>query len=340
MIKGVRDTHMIIGEEIASVIGDNDILGFNCDDKGKVPANKFIKNTYPPIGFLPWSILEVGNGDVYGFYWPIGKDNEPPLVSTTYHDSHYLSIFASSIQNAIKILWLRFDFDQESDDSILCEDLQELAALFKVDLSDCSEINRDSHIGMLKVDDKSPEILLEAGKEYIAKNMLLEAEECFLRAVSIVPEYTVALFELCKLYRRLRNENKAIEYMLLTSISPISFGNITYRQQCLTWLKSIGREKFSKINDPLLSKIGELSFNFHEKFNNDFMLYDSIIEKYFEMGEYRKAISLRILTGELMHIETTAFQERYSWSYDIFFQKLKAELQLAGYLSRSKILSY
>lgn len=331
---------MIIGEEIASVIANNNILGFNCNDKGKVSANKFIKNTYPPIGFLPWSILEVGNGDVYGFYWPIGKDNEPPLVSTTYHDSHYLSIFASSIQNAIKILWLRFDFDQESDDSILYEDLKELATLFKVDLSECSEINRDSNIDMLKIDDKAPEILLGATKEYITKNMLLEAEACLLRAVSIVPEYTVALFELCKLYRRLKNENKAIEYMRLTSISPISFGNIMYRQQCLTWLKSLKKEKISEINDPLLSKIDELSFNIYEKFNNDFALYDSIIEKYFEMGEYRKAISLRILTGELMHIETTAFQERYSWSYESFFRKLKVELELAGYISRSEILSH
>lgn len=55
------------------------------------------------------------------------------------------------------------------------------------------------------------------------------------------------------------------------------------------------------------------------------------------MGEYRKARSLRILTGELIHIETTAFQERYSWSYEKFFQKLKEELELADYVSRSEI---
>jgi hypothetical protein len=50
--------------------------------------------------------------------------------------------------------------------------------------------------------------------------------------------------------------------------------------------------------------------------------------------------SVIVNMGELMHMETIAFQERYSWSYDKFFWKFKVELEFADYVSRSEILGY
>jgi tetratricopeptide (TPR) repeat protein len=333
---------MRIREDDIKIIRTNDILGFNCDEKGVVTPDHFLKTIYPPIGFLPWNVLEVGNGDVYGFYWPLGKENTHPLVCTTYHDSYNLSVFASNIETSIKRLWVNFKFnsDEEDDeDSIIREELSEIAKVFSIDLEEVSEVKTESSLDLLKIDSNSPDILLKASQEYIKRNELSKAENCLVRALEIIPEYTQASFELSKLYRRQREEMKALEHMILTCISPICFGGLKPRQQCLQWIKSMNDNIRSLVSDPFLNFVDSLTFKSGEKFNDDFTIYEQLIEQYIQIGEFRKALSLRVLAAELITIETTAFQERYNWNYDTFFDKLRSQLKISGYSATEAILN-
>ncbi|EGO65536.1 hypothetical protein [Acetonema longum] len=145
---------------------------------------------------------------------------------------------------------------------------------------------------------------------------------------------------LAKLYRSRREERKAIEYMLLAAISPIAFGHIGRRQQCLTWLKAVNPDRVGPVTDPLWAVRQELSFSYHEKVNADFAIYETLIREYGAQGKFREAVSLRILTGELMAVETSAFRQRYGWSPETFFQALQAELEAAGYWGRSELIKH
>jgi hypothetical protein len=69
---------------------DDDILNV---EGGSYPDGTPIKTrvhslVYPPIGFFPFA--GTGNGDYHGFYWPIGREERPPLVAYSSHDAYAL----------------------------------------------------------------------------------------------------------------------------------------------------------------------------------------------------------------------------------------------------------
>ncbi|MDO8254979.1 hypothetical protein [Shewanella algae] len=41
---------------------------------------------YPSLGFLPLFDAELGNGDYFGLYWPLGRETEAPIVCDMWHD--------------------------------------------------------------------------------------------------------------------------------------------------------------------------------------------------------------------------------------------------------------
>src|ERR1700733_3825903 len=41
---------------------------------------------YPPLGFYSIAEHELGNGDCFGLYWPIGREDHEPIVAETFHD--------------------------------------------------------------------------------------------------------------------------------------------------------------------------------------------------------------------------------------------------------------
>src|SRR5688500_9183108 len=92
-----------IAERVCAGVG----LGFQCDERGALSGG-FETGTaggvsYPPPGYLPWNRLDVGNGDTYGFYWPIGRESSPPIVCTLVHDAWELFPLASSLESAARL---------------------------------------------------------------------------------------------------------------------------------------------------------------------------------------------------------------------------------------------
>ena len=49
-------------------------------------SNEPYESTYPPLGFHEFSEHQLGNGDVFGLYWPVGYEDDEPLIAETWHD--------------------------------------------------------------------------------------------------------------------------------------------------------------------------------------------------------------------------------------------------------------
>src|SRR5258708_157142 len=73
-------------------------------------------SSYPPAGFLPISVFELGNGDVCGFYWPIGREGTEPLLCETYHDSWQVEPHASSLEGLVKLRYAEFQWEDDDPD--------------------------------------------------------------------------------------------------------------------------------------------------------------------------------------------------------------------------------
>ena len=69
---------------------DDDILnvegGFYPD--GTPTRTRVYSIVYPPVGFFPFA--GTGNGDYHGLYWPIGREDEAPMVAYSSHDAYAL----------------------------------------------------------------------------------------------------------------------------------------------------------------------------------------------------------------------------------------------------------
>jgi len=78
--------------------------------------------------------------------------------------------------------------------------------------------------------------------------------------------------------------------------------------------------------DPLFRRRRDLTFATGVKYNDDFLVYEEIINELHEAGQHVRGIRLRVLVGELMNAETTAFWERYGWTPAAQAEALRCEI--------------
>lgn len=255
-------------------------LGVHFDEPGEI---------YPPVGYVPFRVLEIGNGDTFGFYWPIGREHADPLVCTTQHDAGRLLPYASSLEDCLRLI---------VQEGYLEEEAEEVAEWLGVDLAE--------------------------GLEAAAFPMDVER----------LPEYGAAWFHLAKDRRRERDLGQAALAMLQAISSPFCFTGYEARRQCLAWLKQMPDEVLPGDSDPLWQNRHKLTFQTGVKQNDDFRIYAEAVEAYHVQGDGHRAIRLRMLIGELMQMETTAFQGRYGWSQQGHLEQLKQEIKRAGVTER------
>ena len=83
-------------------------------------------DVFPPPGFIQTiTLFGVGNGDMTGFYWPIGKENDEPLLCDTYHDECSLQPQASSLEGLVKLKVAEGDCEPGDDDHQAAQELAE-----------------------------------------------------------------------------------------------------------------------------------------------------------------------------------------------------------------------
>jgi len=324
---------MRVPADIARHVLNSRSLGFKCLPDGTVTdgfQSGWGGTAYPPPGYLPWNVLEVGNGDTYGYYWPIGKENDPPIVCTIMHDAWALVPLNSSLGGFIRI-HLRLGSPIPSELRVLAKD-------FDISLDDMpvSEAEEDDDATLesdipvqelLRYDPMSPQQRLAAATEAIAGRQLDEAEKHLRVTLDLFPEYSEALRMLSQLYRQMQDQQRAADAMMQALTSPICFG-ATDRKKLLNWLQRMGNDVYSG-PDPLWHRRSQLTFAEGVYANDDYRVFEELIAEYHRMGMGVRAVRLRVLAGELMGRETVSFQERANWTGTKFRTQLEADLERA-----------
>ncbi|KQW54166.1 tetratricopeptide repeat protein [Variovorax sp. Root411] len=231
---------------------------------------------YPPLGFRPFAEGELGNGDTFGLYWPVGLEAREPIVVENWHASWRIQPTYSSLSSFLAALARAGD-----------------------DYPEPPSLDEDA---------RSPRALFELAKQKVQAQAVDDAVRFLEEAVDVLPEYTDALCLLWAQYVRLGRREEALAVALRAIIAPPSFGSRATKP--LRWLQ--GQASASTIDgDPIWQARALLKLSYGgAKENGDYAVYRTAIEAYLDASQYVHACVLMQTYAELMGAETIAFQER------------------------------
>jgi hypothetical protein len=313
---------------IARSIRSGRSLGFDCDGEGIVQVWPAAHGVYPPIGYLPWRVLDVGNGDTYGYYWPVELEEREPIVCTTEHDLFRVVPFASDLASCLRLL--------RATELGIADEIQEVARDFDISLANAQPRKNASPPAseLRPLDPHSPHLLLEQAREAMRTADLALCERSLLEARRLLPEYGEAAVALSQLYRRQHRFAESAQALLVAISTPLCFGGgDEVRLKCLRSLQGM-QDELITTGDVLWRERRRLTFRTGVRESDDFRIYEDAIAAYLAAEEGRRAIWLRMLVGELMLGQTVSFQERYGWSRAKQRQDLTRDLMLAGLSAR------
>jgi hypothetical protein len=302
-------------------------LGFGCDSVGNVLEWPASHGVYPPVGYLRWRVLEVGNGDSYGYYWPVGREDHNPIVCTTEHDRFHVVPLASDLAGCLRLL--------RATRRAVVDEIKEVAQDFEVTLtairpSDAASPKR----ALVSLDAHSPHLLFEQARAAMRTADLVSCERSLLEALHLLPEYGEAAVALGQLYRRLQRSTDAAQALLVAISTPLCFGGgDELRLKCLRSLQGM-KDDLLSADDVLWRERRRLTFRTGVRENDDLRIYEDAIAAYLASGAGARAVWLRMLVGEWMSRETVSFQERYGWTRAKHRQDLAQDLRAAGLSAR------
>ena len=238
------------------------------------------RGPYPPLGFVPLLDAELGNGDYFGLYWPMGREDEEPLVCDMIHDEWSLVPSFSSLN--VFVAWL--------------------------------ELNDDDR-GELEVPDPgfAPHLHQEA-KSMLGGSDLEAAIEGLSRACERLPEISDYWFTLASQLRRVGRQREAVAAALRAITSNWVFGmpNPGVRR-----MLAHPDAKAVFPDDPIFRRIDSLTLRFGGlEENNDYPTLIACVQDYFVREQYVAGLLLLQNHAYMMSKETTAFQDRYGFDLE------------------------
>jgi tetratricopeptide (TPR) repeat protein len=241
--------------------------------EGMIPAGP-----YPPLGFVPLWEAELGNGDYYGLFWPLGKEESDPVVCDMSHDDWSLLLAFSSLDKFIE--WL--------------------------DANDWERGEKE-----IKDYDFAPRYFIE-GKSCLSKNDIDGAIGHFQKACKSFSEMSDYWFSLSSQLRRVKRLDEAIIACINAFNSNWVFGMPA--EGVLRMLKSaIKMEAFK--DEPLIRIVTDVTMKFGgTKENHQYNLFTECAEEYFKNGKPIEGLKLMQNYAFMMSMETSAFQERYEFN--------------------------
>ncbi|WP_157499329.1 tetratricopeptide repeat-containing protein [Lysobacter sp. Root604] len=233
---------------------------------------------YPAQGFMAVWDAALGNGDYFGCYWPLGREQAEPIVCEMYHDEGTLQPSYSSTARFVE--WLALNNGERGDHEV-----------------------EDPGFGPHCY--ARARVAMAAGRVDAA---ILELEA----ACASVPDVSVYWFALAGQRRRLGLTDAAVEAALNAVLANWSFGRVA--DGALRMLQTLGAASALR-DDPLVRASAELALAFGgSKHNPDYAVLRACIDAYFERGQALHALRLSHNYAYAMHAETTAFQERHAFS--------------------------
>lgn len=229
---------------------------------------------YPPSGFLAVMDAELGNGDCFGIYWPLGREGDEPVICDTAHDSWaMIPCFANATTFAD---WL------EAND---------------YDRGDCDY--QDSEFAPA---------YFEQGKSLIAKGAVEEAIAALENACAMFSEIAEYWFTLAGQLRRIGRQTDAIRAAIRAYTANWAFGRPA--EGVLRMIQS-GQNVPELAQDPLVKRSKLLTTRFGgEKENSNYGLLRECAREYLANGDRISGLMLEQNFALMMQGETTSFQER------------------------------
>ncbi|MDV2080858.1 tetratricopeptide repeat-containing protein [Marinobacter xestospongiae] len=233
---------------------------------------------YPPLGFLPVAEAALGNGDYYGLYWPIGRENQSPVVCDMFHDEHALKPCFSSVERFIE--WLKVSEWERGDNEI--------------------------------ADEMSPALLFAEARVCYSGSDVKGAVELLKKACDVLPEVSEYWHALSTQAKRLSEVELSAQSALNALNSNWVFGLPS--QGVIRMLRSPSvREAIP--NDPLIQRIDELELGFGGvKENPAYSVIYECVQEYFKREQFIEGLVLYQNYAYMMYSETLSFQERHDFN--------------------------
>jgi len=238
------------------------------------------RGPYPPSGFLTVWDADLGNGDYFGLYWPLGREQDEPVVCDMAHDSWTM---IPCFSNATKFAdWL------EAND---------------YERGDCEPEDSDFAPAHFR-----------KGKELIATGQIPEAIAEMKQACSLFPESSEYWSTLAGQLRRVGQQDDAVQAAIHAYASNWTFGSPA--DSVLRTLQSAQRiPQFA--NEPLIKRTHLLTNRFGgEKANDNYALLRECVEEYLAQGQFVRGLLLHQNRALMMQRETVSFRERYHFTLE------------------------
>jgi hypothetical protein len=329
---------------------DDDILGYEGGyyPDGSPITPRVYSLVYPPIGFFPF--YGIGNGDYHGFYWPIGREDGPPIVAFSSHDAGSLIPEHSDIEALYRCQLAR---SIEGDENIDCYRELVKEATGKLPAThDIRGISHDDFRELLSLDPTSSFYLCAAADVDVAKNEIDAAEQRYRQSLDQLPEYVAAHFVLAAILRRRRRIEDSTIHLRMALIGPLAFYGGSFwsdtslpgsfrndwHRKALMWLQQSNLFHESLTDDPFIKHIGALTFQTGLAENPDIGVLQVIVDEYASAGAYAEAARIWQLIGDRASCETTSFRERYDLKPTTYGTRLAELLELSGNTLRAELV--
>lgn len=256
---------------------------------------------YPPLGFVPLFDAELGNGDYFGLYWPLGKENEEPIVCDMLHDEWALEPSFSSLEKFIE--WLSLNDWKRGDEEV--------------------------------VDERLSTVIFTKAKLLYSGSDIESAIELLNKACINFPEVSEYWHALSSQSKRVGDIERSANAALKALNSNWVFGFPA--QGVIRSLRSPQfREALNK--DPIMQRIDEFELSFGGvKENSIYPIIYECIQEYLNNEQFIDGLMLYQNYGYMMYSETGAFQERYNFDLKSW-QSDYSELCLS-YLGDNRVFS-
>lgn len=241
---------------------------------------------YLPLGFVTFEAHQLGNGDYFGFYWPVGRENSEPLIAETQHDGGRLEPGFSGLQ-----AFLRKTEGIDSHEWIELPTVEE--------------------------DPDSPRNCFAMARELIAQKAFEPAVAQLEKAVAALPEYTEALAALAGQYLRMGRTEEACRLAVQMIISPPSFGFGGPVDNIARWFSRLDTGPVDLAEDPIWrgrAKLASIPTG-GAKVSEAYPVLREAMDVYAERGEFVKALTLMQTYSDFMNSETRSFQERQGYDF-------------------------